>query len=161
MSAARRAANAARAASPFANIAAALRHGGRLAFTCWQEPGRIEYLTVPFSAIARHITPPAPAGPDEPGPFSLAGPQRIHALLEGAGFADVSVEDLTVPAWIGQDADDVIGYYRSTPFAQPLLAADENTATLITRSLRDALRPHQRDGGVILGSAAWLVTASR
>src|SRR5437773_4952744 len=31
----------------FANIAAALRRGGRLAFVCWQEPGRIEYLTVP------------------------------------------------------------------------------------------------------------------
>ncbi len=87
---------------------------------------------------------------------------RIRALLEGAGFGNVSVEDLTVPAWIGQDADDVIGYYRSTPFAQPLLAAaDANTAAAIRQSLRDALRPHQRDGGVILGSAAWLVTASR
>jgi SAM-dependent methyltransferase len=146
----------------FASIGAALRPGGRLAFTCWQEPGRIEYLTVPFAAVASHVMLPALPGPGEPGPFSLADPQQTRVLLEGAGFRGVSVEGLTVPAWIGRDVDDAIGYYRSTPFAQPLLAAaDASAAELITQALRDALGPYQDDRGVTLGSAAWLVTASR
>ncbi len=146
----------------FANIAAALRRGGRLAFVCWQEPGKIEYLTVPFTAIAEHATLPALPGADEPCPFSLASPQRIRALLEGAGFDGIGVENLTGPTWIGRDVEDVIGYYRSTPMAQALLAAaGEQTAASVTQALRNALRPYQRDSGVMLGSAAWLVTARR
>src|SRR6266536_1935588 len=65
----------------FANIAAALRPGGRLAFLCWQEMTANEWLTVPFAAVAAHVTLPELPAADEPGPFSLADPRRIRAML--------------------------------------------------------------------------------
>ena len=146
----------------FANIAAAIRPGGRLAFVCWQAPSDIEYFTLPARVVAQYVSAPAPPGPGEPGPFSLASPERIRTLLTGAGFGAVRVEDGTVRTWIGRDADDVIGYYRSGPMGRSALAgASEDTAAQITRALREALEPHQDDNGVHLGAAAWVVTATR
>src|SRR6266545_366761 len=60
----------------FANIAAALRPGGRLAFLCWQEMTANEWLTVPFAAVAAHVTLPELPAADEPGPCSLADPRH-------------------------------------------------------------------------------------
>lgn len=146
----------------FANIAAAVRPGGRLAFVCWQEALKVEYFAVPVMAVLPCIPAPELPGAQEPGPFSLASPERIRALLAGAGFREVGIEDLTVPAWIGRDVDDVIGYYRSMPLGRSLLAsAGEGAMEQIRRALHDAILPYQRDDGVRLGAAAWLVTAVR
>lgn len=146
----------------FANIAAAIRPGGRLAFVCWQDPSDIEYFTLPARVIASYVSPPTPPGPGEPGPFSLASPQRIRTLLTEAGFGAVRIEDVTVRTWIGRDADDVIGYYSSGPMGRSALAnAGEDTIAQITQALREALQPHQDEHGVHLGAAAWVVTATR
>lgn len=149
-------------AAAFANIAAALRPGGRLAFTCWQDPAKIEYLTVPFAAIGPYVTLPELAREGEPGAFSLARPGRIRGLLAGAGFGGITVEELSGPVRVGTDVEDVIAYYQATPEARSLTGPlDEHTAGKITAALREALRPFQREDGVWLGAAAWLVTAAR
>jgi SAM-dependent methyltransferase len=149
-------------AAAFANLAAAVRPGGRLAFVCWQDPLSVEYYRVPIMAIAPHVSFPAPPDEDQPGPFSLARPERIRTLLAGAGLAAVQIEDLPVQAWIGRDAEDAIGYYRSLPVARALLAsAGKQAAGQVIQALRDALQPYQADDGIRLGAAAWLVTATR
>lgn len=144
-------------AAAFANIGAALRPGGRLAFLCWQEFRRNEFLTVPLGAVATHVPPPAPGG-NGPGGFSLADPDLTRDLLTGAGFVDVTVESITERLRLG----DVVHYLLSTPAARSMAAAgDERTAAAVTDTLREALRPFQTDEGVHLGGAAWLVTARR
>lgn len=146
----------------FANIAEALRPGGRLAFTCWQDVAGNQWLTVPLAAVAAHVTMPGLPASGEPGPFSLADPQRVRGLLTGAGFDGIGVEALEEPRWIGEDVDDAMGYYTRMPIARSLLAtADEQTTAVTMAALREALRPHQRPEGLILRSAAWLVTARR
>jgi SAM-dependent methyltransferase len=67
----------------FANLARALRPGGRLVFLCWQEVTRNEHIMVPFGAIAAFVPPPDLGGPGAPGPFSLADPEQTSDLLGG------------------------------------------------------------------------------
>jgi SAM-dependent methyltransferase len=146
----------------FANLAAALRPGGRLAFLCWQDLTGNPWLTVPFAAAAAHVTlPELPVG-GQAGPFSLADPQRTRDLLTGAGFGGIGIADLREERWMGTDIDDVTSYYTAMPFARQLItASDERTTTAVLDAIRHALRPSQRQEGVVLQSAAWLITARR
>jgi hypothetical protein len=125
---------------------------------CWQEAARNEFIVVPFAAVAAHVALPELPGAGEPGPFSLADRQRIRSLLTGAGFNCINVESLEEPMRVGADVDDVVGYYRSLPFARQLRDSAGDEAL---EALRDALRSHQGGEGVTLRSAAWLVTAQR
>lgn len=150
----------------FANIARTLRPAGRLAFLCWRSVGENEFLVVPFGAIAQHVPLPDLGGPEDPGPFSLADPDRIRQLLGGAGFGAITVEPVSEPMWIGADVDDVVTYQLGTPMARSMLASvvDDETsqkAVAAVDALRDALAGHQGPDGIELGGAAWLVTAVR
>lgn len=150
----------------FGNIARALRPGGRLAFLCWRSLGENEFLTVPFGAIARHVPLPDLGGPQDPGPFSLADPDRIRRLLSGAGFGSVTVEPVNERMGVGADVDDVVSYQLGTPMARSMLAAvrDEATnekAVAAVDELRRVLAGYQGPDGIELGGAAWLVTAER
>jgi SAM-dependent methyltransferase len=78
----------------FANLAAALRPGGRLAFLCWQDLTGNPWLTIPFAAAAAHVTLPELPAADEPGPFSLADPQRTRDLLTEAGLGSIGIADV-------------------------------------------------------------------
>lgn len=147
----------------FANIARALRPGGRLAFLCWRTVAENEFLAVPFGAIAQLAPLPDLGEPDDPGPFSLADPDRVRGLLGGAGFGAIAVEPVSEPMWIGADVDDTVSYQLGTPMARSMLASvtDGESRREAEEALRKALAPHQGPDGVELGGAAWLVTAER
>lgn len=145
----------------FANIARAVRPGGRLAFLCWQDAARNEWFATPQAALAAHMDFPELSG-DEPGPFSLADPHRIREHLDGAGFVDVSIAPVAEPMRLGSDVDDVVDFVRSRGRIGRLLAdAGEITTRKALDSVRAALGPYQSTDGVLLGGTAWLVTAHR
>ena len=82
----------------FANLARHVRPGGRLAFSCWQHVADNPWFT--GAVLAPFVpSPPEPApGKSRTGPFSLADPERVGALLAAAGWSQVerSAYDLTV-----------------------------------------------------------------
>lgn len=146
----------------FANIAGALRPGGRLAFLCWRSLAENAYLTVPFAAVGPYVQPPSLGGPGEPGPFSLEDPDRIRTLLDGAGFDAITVDAVDEPLWLGSDLDGVMASLLEMPLIRTMLEeAGEGARAEATTALRDAMAAHQGQDGVTLGSAAWLVTARR
>lgn len=145
----------------FGNLAAALRPGGRLVFLCWQELARNEQRVVPLQAIAAHVAVPGSTA-DGPGPFSLAEAERIRGLLAGAGLSDIAIQSVEEPVLVGVDADAAAEFTRHNPTIRGLLAdVDESTAAAAVAALRSALSAYQTPAGVLLGSAAWLVTARR
>jgi SAM-dependent methyltransferase len=145
----------------FTNLVTALRPGGRLAFVCWQDVSRNEWLTVPLAAIATRLAPPQIPGTNQPG-FSLADPHRVTALLTGAGLTGVEITPLNEPRWMGTDVDDVVSFYAAVPAVRSMIAgAEEHIIAAVLEELRSAVRPHQGREGVIMQSAAWLVTAHR
>src|SRR5262249_59545702 len=73
------------------NVRRAMRPGGRLALAVFRAASATLWPNAPLEAV-RHLLPPIPTpGPEEPGPFSWADPARVHRILEGAGFSEVSL----------------------------------------------------------------------
>src|SRR5437763_15941874 len=78
----------------FANVRRAMKPGGRLTLAVFRQASEKLWPNAPLEAV-RHLLPPIPTpGPEEPGPFSWADPARVHRILEGAGFSEVSLTPL-------------------------------------------------------------------
>lgn len=149
----------------FANIANAVRPGGRIAFACWQELGRNEWMLVPGAAAAG-VTGQAPtmAEPGAPGPFSLIDPERIRTVLTDAGWVDVEISDVSTDVVVAEDRIDdmLVGVSRMGAVREQLEAfKDPAMQARISEAVRSELLSRLVDGEVRLSSAAWAVTAIR
>jgi SAM-dependent methyltransferase len=147
----------------FANLRAALRPGGRLAFACWQSLQQNPWLLVPLSAVAQHIALPPPPAPDAPGPFALADADRVRVILTGAGFAQIAIEPHEHPLFVagGAGLDGAVELLLEGvgPTSAALREADPALRPVVTAAVRAALAPYAEAGGVRMPSAAWIVTA--
>ena len=73
-----------------------LRAGGRLALAVWDEIERNPWARLPAVELTeRGLTTPPVNG--APGPFALGDRERVHELLERAGFTEVRVEAIDLP----------------------------------------------------------------
>ncbi|MEU7037799.1 class I SAM-dependent methyltransferase [Streptomyces sp. NPDC046237] len=171
----------------FANVGSALRPGGRIAFTCMADPSRTDWVRV-LGVLGDLVPPTAPAGASgtasgasrtatgasgtastgasgdvpAPGMFSLADPGRIRRVLTSAGFEAVSVVPCEADGLWGRDAEDAAAFVLDSGPARHFLAplgpdSAERARAEVVRSLREFERPR----GVLLRTAAWLVTATR
>ncbi len=146
----------------FANIASALRPGGRLAFVCLQDPGRQEWFTVMMTAMLGRVPVPDISDPYAPGMFSLTDPDRVRGVLTRAGLNQVEVAPVEVPMTYGRNAASAAVMFLSTgPSRFRLRDADTVTRLRIRQALTAALRPFEDAGGVRLRGAFWRVRAVR
>jgi hypothetical protein len=130
-------------------------------FSCWQDLANNDWITVPATAALEHV--PLPSGVGEVsthGAFSMADPEATTALLEAAGFVDVTVTAVNESMWMGSSVEDAVAFMRTTEFATILFtnvepAAAEAGWTAIAATLAD----HQTPEGIELQGATWLVTA--
>ena len=142
----------------FANLRGALRPGGRLAFLCWRTPAENPVMALPMQAAASFVPPPEPPTPGAPGPFAFADPERVRAILGGAGFGDIGVQAQDMPAGGNSLEDTVSLSLRVGPLGRQLREHPQNR-DLAVAAIRAALSEHVTDGRVFLPSATWIVTA--
>jgi SAM-dependent methyltransferase len=145
----------------FANIAAALKPGGRLAFVCWRAFAENPLMRDPFEAALPLIPPPEPSDPLAPGPFAFADPERVRAILSGAGFVDIAIRpfDAEVGGWTLDEA--MIVAQRLGPLGT-ILRINPELAPTVLEAVRGALtRSQGADGRVRQAAAVWIVTARR
>jgi SAM-dependent methyltransferase len=149
----------------FANLAAALRPGGRLAFVCWQGVMKNPWVTVPMAAVAAHLPLPAPPPPGTPGPFAFGDAERVRDILERAGFAGIEIEGAEIPMSPGSgDLEDAVDLYLEIGPVAALLREHPDGAALapkVADAIRSALAPLASGDELVLGSAAWIVRARR
>ncbi len=100
---------------------------------------------------------PPPGGP---GPFALSQPARVRELLTTAGFSDVDVHALEGPMYFGPTAEDATAFIHGLN-AWMLRDLGEQDRAHALDALAQVMRDHQGERGVELGSAMWLITASR
>jgi SAM-dependent methyltransferase len=146
----------------FANLARALRPGGRIVFACWQELAANEWLMVPVAAALSQVPMPDLGELAGPGPFSLAKPDDVRSILEGAGLRAASVEDFHCAMPMGTTVDDTVTFMQGTDMAAMLMRdVADDVAAAAWDAVRAALAPHAGSDGIVLDGAAWIVTATK
>jgi hypothetical protein len=115
-----------------------------------------------MGAAAQHVEMPAPAGPDAPGPFAFADPDRVRGILEGAGFADVGLESLELSLLLGGDLEGAVQFLEQVgPTSRLVRDASDDVLSAVRASMRAAVEPFVQADGVRMPSATWIVTARR
>jgi SAM-dependent methyltransferase len=142
-------------------IARVLRPGGRVAAAVWGTRERNPWLGLVLDAVGAQTGSPVPP-PGVPGPFSLADPDRLGALLAGAGLVGVAVEEVPVPLRSPSFED---WWARTSAVAGPVgslvagLPGDARAA--ITARLREAVAAYATPAGIELPGVSLLASARR
>jgi SAM-dependent methyltransferase len=121
----------------FANLRAAAAPKARLAFVCWRD-AEVDMFMLGLRRLGERLADcPSPPTIGEPGPLGLAHADRIHEVLGGAGWSDVTIEAVDGRCDYSIDGSDGV--------EERLQVA---LSTVVGRMLRAALEPQ-------LGSVGW------
>ena len=148
----------------FANLRTALAPRGRVAFCCWRPARENPWATIPAEAIAPFVEPEPPVEGIPPGPFAFADPERVRAILGGAGFSAIELAAQDAPLrWTATpDLDVAVDLFSHIgPASRRLAEAPQEARARGLAALRAALAPHVGPTGLVLGGAVWIVTARR
>jgi ubiquinone/menaquinone biosynthesis C-methylase UbiE len=137
-----------------------LRPGGRLALAVWGAPERNPWATIGFELLVEHGHMPPPE-PGAPGPFALASEEQTRALLEGAGFTAVRMEEVPL-RFAFRDLDEYSTFSADTggPAALVLRGLPEDEREALRAQLRAAFAPFGAGGGYELPGIALNAVAS-
>jgi SAM-dependent methyltransferase len=145
----------------FANLRAALAPGGRLAFVCWQPLQANPWMLVPLMAVAGLVPVPPPPPPEAPGPFAFGDRDRVVHILRSAGLGDLTVEPFETELVVagGSELDRTVEFVLEVgPTAAALREVEAATLARVRVAVRDALAPYTTPRGVVMPSAAWVVS---
>jgi SAM-dependent methyltransferase len=144
------------------NVHRALRGGGVLSFACWQSVFENEWMLVP-AAAAMSVTGSTPEmpEPDQPGPFSMADPDRVRSLLEDSGFVHVEIEPRNDFVAVAEDGigDVALRIIRVGAARTMLSDSDEDTVGRVVAAIEEALHSRVGDGHVRISRGVLLVAA--
>ena len=143
----------------FGNIARALRPGGKLRLLVWQGLEVSEWIRELSSAMAAGRDLPKPP-PSAPGPFALSDPDRVRTLLGNAGFTDIHLDPSSAGLWFGGSPEEAERFILGV-LGWMLDGLDDDGRERALQDLRGTIAAHFGDGGVVFGSSAWTIRATR
>ena len=124
----------------FANLARALRPGGRLAVLVWQREADNEWAVAFDDALGIESDPTSLM-------WSMADPDVVRATL--ADFVDVDLVDVSAPTFWGDDTETAFGFVTGMgTYADALSGLDANTRATAEHRLRDLFSAHGTAAGV-------------
>lgn len=145
----------------FANVGTALRPGGQLAILAWRSLAENEWGQVMRSSLAAGRTLPEPPARGS-SPFGLSDPTHVREVLTAAGYVGVDLVPVDEPMDLGKDADDALAFAKTMGMYEGLTHdLDDATTAAVTEDLHRAFERAETPEGVLLGTAAWLITAIR
>jgi SAM-dependent methyltransferase len=145
----------------YTNIGGGLRPNGTIALMAWRTLQENEWLTSLREALAMGRDLPKPP-PDAPTPFALAAPDRVRSILGSAGFDAVALEPIDEPIELGTDASDALEFAKTMGIVEGLTdGLDSGARARAMANLAALFRQRETADGVLLGSAAWLITARK
>jgi len=148
----------------FAHLRGALKPDGKLTFVCWRPLPENPWMLTPLSAVCRHAPRPQRPGPEDPGPFSFGDPERVRRILTQAGFAtpEFTKFDFDMDLALGRGLEKAVETASNVGAASAALTDQPpDIRAAAVEELRKELAPLERNGGVLLGAAVWIVSAAR
>jgi ubiquinone/menaquinone biosynthesis C-methylase UbiE len=152
------------------NLCQSLVPGGELTMVVWRKREENPFLYEAEQCV-REIVPVVEADQSDqptcgPGPFSMAGPDMVSAMMQGAGFERVSFERFDAPVCMGVDLDEAVRFALDVgPAGEIMRLAEEAGAELrpqVETALRQRFTKLQRGGGAVYGdSSVWIVNGRR
>ncbi len=142
----------------FANIAKFLQPGGRLSFVCWRPLQENPWMQAPLDAVRELLPPPAPIEPTAPGPFAFADAARVRGILDGAGFASVTITPFDTRIGSGDLEEALKIACRVGPLGA-LLRDNPQYLEPVAARVRPVLAAYQTPGGVLMPAGVWIVQA--
>jgi ubiquinone/menaquinone biosynthesis C-methylase UbiE len=131
--------------------------GGRLVLNV---PGPPSSFFEPLSeALAKHVDPKAAAFVERV--FSLHDVDQLTALLEGAGFRNVSVEAGEIELSLPPPKDFLWQYAAATPMSGIIMEAGEAARKELERDVVAAWRSYEVDDGMEIGERIVVAMALR
>jgi len=95
-----------------------------------------------------------------PGPFGLSEPDRVSTILTAAGFDAPRLDAIESTTWFGDTAEAATDFIAGLQ-GWMLRDLDDGQREGALATLHDMFAAHVEPDGVRLGSAAWVITATR
>ena len=149
------------------NMHRALKPGGKVCLIVWRSLGENPAWGAAKEVALRHLPPPGDgAATCGPGPFSMANEETDRAMLEAAGFTEVSVfRRIDADICIGRTIDEAIDYQLLVGPSGEIVreAGDLGQQKLpaLRTDLHAMMEPFLRDGGVWMPSSTWSIMATK
>jgi SAM-dependent methyltransferase len=138
-----------------------LKDGRRLALSVWAGPEQNPWITVAGMTMVQLGYPPSgdPFGPG--GMFSMADHDTIRSMVEGAGFTDVTIEEMAVD-WVVDSFDEIWDFMTSVAGAIAALIKDlpESEIEKLRRALEANVDQFRSGKGLRLPGVTINVAAS-
>ena len=148
-------------AHTFARLGPALDTGGRVAFGVWRGPRENLWAMEPVAAAKPFLDMPPRPGPEEPGPFSFADPDRVRRVLANSGWQDIDLTPLDFRIPLGRTMQDALNFVMEMgPLSAPLGEVTGENRTKAIDAITGVLEENTDDDGIVrLAGACWIVTA--
>lgn len=145
----------------FRRLSPSLDSGGRIALGVWRGPRENLWAMGPVAAAKEFLDMPPRPGPEEPGPFSFADPDRVRAVLGGAGLTDIHLAPLDFQVPLGRTLEEALNFVMEMgPLSAPLSTVAGDNRQKAIAAITDVLKENQGDDGVVrLAGACWIITA--
>jgi SAM-dependent methyltransferase len=142
----------------FENLRRAAASGAELKTITWRSPAANGFMTAAERAAAPFFPGMPARRPDEPGQFAFANRDRVYAILEKSGWANVEIEPLDVECTL--PLPELITYLsRLGPVGRMVQALDERARTRVIEAVRAAFDPYVHGTEVRFNAACWMVGA--
>jgi ubiquinone/menaquinone biosynthesis C-methylase UbiE len=137
-----------------------LRPGGRLALAVWREAERNPWISIVGRMLLErgHVPPPEPGAP---GMFTMARDERVHELLDGAGFEVLRLEEIPV-FFVYDSLDEYVERAKDTGgvFARVWREVPDDEREAMESAFGEAFAPYARNGGYEFPGIALVASAS-
>jgi ubiquinone/menaquinone biosynthesis C-methylase UbiE len=149
------------------NIRRSLKPGGKLAQIVWRRREDNPWVHEAELRVREIVPVVSHEETDQvhcgPGPFSMAGPDMVSAMLKAAGFDRIAFERFDADICIGRDLDEAVEFAMALGPAGEIIrlagAEGERLKPEVSRSLRETLVRYERRDGIWAPSSTWFIIA--